>query len=500
MGEEARMDEKVFMAARLAVSPVRIGDGTGRWTPLLPPGGCALEQAADGGWRLMIPGLGLVLKVDDCRRAADDEWSVRSGGAWWRVEFGGDAADCPPGQMSLPQQRRHYDARLGYLLRRHLGPLFRLERLASGHDPFRRFPGRYGRLVFQGAARRTAGLAMYPFQAEEDGTEFLTAALLWFHYCNQLQRRFDRRLLLLFPGDAALGALRLLTLLDPARMTVVPLRYDLDAGELTAVDMERLLSGLAWESGFEFRPRRPLHDNPRARELQREFAPDVTHEKTPHRFDLLACRGLPLVHIYGRAADDLFLGWSPPYIPWSDWSDSRRRDWLRQVVAVRREPSPAPHHPACRLYAERWLESLVVGHIRRFHKDFMPHWTYRQVPTYRGTGRAVLDVLTLGAGGRLAVLEIKTTESCGLLFQALDYWDRVRDGVAGGAFQRAGYFLGKKLAAECPELYLVAPLFRLHKQLGILHRYIRPGIPVHTVEVNLSWRRRLRVVRHELLR
>jgi hypothetical protein len=500
MGEEARMDEPVFLAARLAVSPVRIGDGTGRWTPLLPPGTCALESGPGGEWCLAVPALGLTWTLEDCRSAAAGDWEILSRGAWWRVEFGGESADCPPGQMSLSQQRRYYDARLRHLLRQNLGPLFRLERLASGPDPFGRFPGRYGRLVFRGTARSTAGLAMYPFQEEEDGTEFLTAALLWFHYCGQRRRRFDRRLLLLFPGDAALRALRLLTLLNPALVTAVPLRYDLAAGDLAYVDTDRLLTGLALDSGFEFRPRRPLHDNPLARDLRREFGRDITHEKTPHRFDLLTCRGLPLVHIYGSAAEDLYLGWSPPYIPWSDWSETRRRDWLRQAIAIRREPSPAPHHPACRLYAERWLESLVVGHIRRFHKDFMPHWTYRQVPTYRGTGRAVLDVLTLGAGGRLAVLEVKTAESRGLLFQALDYWERVRDGAAAGAFQRAGYFLGKKLAAEWPELYLVAPLFRLHRQLGILHRYIRPGIPVHTVEVNLSWRRRLRVVRHGILR
>jgi len=493
------MEEVCFLAARLDVSPVRIVDESGRATPLLPPGSCGLESAAGGGFHLCVPVLGLRWTVDECRPAGDDDWEILSRGRRLQVVFGGDEADCPPGQMSLPQRRRYYDARLRHLLPRRLGPLYRLERLASGHDPFQRFPGRYGRLVFGAPSGGVAGLVMYPFQEHEEDTEFLTAALLWFHYCRQRRRRFDRRLLLLFPGTAALRVLRLLTLLDPRRVRVVPVRYDLEAGELAEVNPEPLLAGLALDSGFEFRPRRPLHDNPLVRDLYREFAADLTHEKTPHRFDLLTCRGLPLVHIHGPAAGDLFLGWSPPYIPWADWSDTRRREWLRQVIATRREPSPAAHHPAFRLYAERWLESLVVGNIRRLHKDFLPQWTYRQVPTWRGTGRAVLDVLTLNGDGRLAVLEIKTTESRSLLFQALDYWERVRDGAAGGAFQRAGYFLGQRLAAACPELYLVAPLFRLHRQLAVIHHYLRPGIPIHTVEVNLGWRRRLRVVRHERL-
>ncbi|MBN2433043.1 MAG: hypothetical protein JXQ27_16345 [Acidobacteria bacterium] len=494
------MEEACFLAARCEVSPVRIRDETGRETPLLPPGSCGLEPASDGGICLCVPALGLCWAVDDCRPAGESGWEIVSRGRLLWMEFGEDAADCPPGEMSLPQRRRHYDARLRHLLQRRLGPLYRLERLSSGHDPFQRFPGRYSRLVFGGPTGGVAGLAMYPFQEHEEGTEFLTAALLWFHYCRQRRRRFDCRLLLFFPGEAALRVLRLLTLLDPRRVRVLPLRYDLVAGELERVNVERLLAGLALDSEFEFRPRRPLHENLPARDLHREFVADLVHEKTPHRFDLLTCRGLPLVHIHGPTPADLFLGWSPPYIPWADWTDAHRRDWLREVIAIRREPSPAAHHPAFRLYGERWLESLVVGHIRRFHKAFLPQWTYRQVPTYRGTGRAVLDVLTLQADGRLAVLEIKTTESRRLLFQALDYWERVRDGAAGGAFQRAGYFLGQRLAGGCPELYLVAPLFRLHKHLAVIHHYLRSGIPIHTVEVNLNWRRHLRVVRHELLR
>lgn len=489
-----QLDRKM-LETLFSLCAVRVRRRGGAPGPELPPGACAGLEEVDGRLQVRISGWDGPLTVLSADLGRSEGCRLLGPAGVVEVEFLTDRQACPPGDLGLAQQRRFYDLRLGALLRKRLPPGCRLELAGSGRDTRQRFSGRFCRLAVRTGDAWLAGMALYPFQGAESVAGFLGAALVWFGHCRDTRRRFGGDLLLLFPGDACLHALGRLELLDARRVRPRLLRYDLDAGELEELDPADLRRRLALPVSFEFAAERPLHDNPVVRRLLERFPADLAHEKTPHSFDWLACRGLPLVHVHGPREEDLRLGWEAPLAPWPDWGWDRAVAWLAEACRLRADPPPQPLHEAYRRCPERWMEHLLLQDIRRLDPGLRPEWTYRQVPAYRGTGRAIMDVLSVGPGGRLAVIELKAGEQDALLFQALDYWERVWDGLRTGAFQRSGYFAGLDLRPEPPALVLVTPLFRSHRHLARLASYLQPEIPVTLVEWNLQWRRGWRPVR-----
>ena len=93
------------------------------------------------------------------------------------------------------------------------------------------------------------------------------------------------------------------------------------------------------------------------------------------------------------------------------------------------------------------------------------------------------------------VIELKPHREIGLLLQGLDYWDRVRRHLAGGDFQKAGYFPGIELSSEPPLLYLVSPLFEFHPIMPVLRSYLSPVVRFECTGINADWKRGLKVVR-----
>jgi hypothetical protein len=120
---------------------------------------------------------------------------------------------------------------------------------------------------------------------------------------------------------------------------------------------------------------------------------------------------------------------------------------------------------------------------------------YSQVPTDLEGQRQVIDALTITRQGRLAVIEIKASQDLGLLFQGIDYWDRVEHHLRRRDFQNAGYFPGRNLTLDPPLLYLVAPVFDFHRVNAVLRRYLDPRIPLRCVGINSDWRKGVRVLR-----
>jgi hypothetical protein len=105
-----------------------------------------------------------------------------------------------------------------------------------------------------------------------------------------------------------------------------------------------------------------------------------------------------------------------------------------------------------------------------------------------------LDLLAITRTKRLAVIELKATESLRLPLQAADYWSRIRRHQSLGDLARYGYFAGIELQSAPPLLYLVAPSLRFHPSTGTILRYLSPEIEVIRVGLVENWRRGLRVV------
>jgi len=178
---------------------------------------------------------------------------------------------------------------------------------------------------------------------------------------------------------------------------------------------------------------------------------------------------------------------------------------LRELVArlfTRRSESGDKRDVLYRMQPERWLESelrrdvsLLDAHLDREH-------VYTQVPAFAASDRGMLDLLSVGKDGRLAVIELKADEDLHLALQGLDYWVRVRwhhqqnpDADSGlGEFQRHGYFGGVRLAEGDPRLYLVAPALRVHPATDVVLRYLSPRVEWVLVALDERWRRQIKVV------
>ncbi len=184
---------------------------------------------------------------------------------------------------------------------------------------------------------------------------------------------------------------------------------------------------------------------------------------------------------------------------------------LRELVArlfTRRHGGGSPKDVLFRMAPEAWLESALRQNIGPLTEGqgslarFDPAHVYAQVPAFQAGDRGMLDLLTVTADGRLAVLELKANEDMHFALQGLDYWMRVRwhhtqtvDASTGlGTFQRHGYFAGVRLSAEAPRLYLVAPSLRVHPATEVVLRYVKPEVEWTLLGLHEHWRRTMKVI------
>jgi len=170
------------------------------------------------------------------------------------------------------------------------------------------------------------------------------------------------------------------------------------------------------------------------------------------------------------------------------------REHIFRAMKYRSYPPPAADHFCFRYGEERWLESLVMRQHRRINPDFGPQ-IYSQVPTWVGGDRKILDLLTVTNQGRLAVMELKTQKDLNLIFQGLDYWERVEHHRSRSDFKKAGYFSGIALAELPPLLYLVCPLFEFHRMLVTIRQYLSNDFKICCVGINTDWKRGLKILR-----
>jgi hypothetical protein len=166
---------------------------------------------------------------------------------------------------------------------------------------------------------------------------------------------------------------------------------------------------------------------------------------------------------------------------------------IEEISKARRAGS---RHPLARAHEEAWLESNLIGQIR----DILPVRTeciYPQVPSFAGSERKIIDLLTVTDSGRLAVIEIKASADPDLPFQAFDYWLAVERHRKAGDFEANGYFRGVKLRNEPALLVMVAPLLSFHRTLDRLTPFLPRELPVMQIGINQSWKREIKVLRRK---
>jgi hypothetical protein len=166
---------------------------------------------------------------------------------------------------------------------------------------------------------------------------------------------------------------------------------------------------------------------------------------------------------------------------------------IEEISKTRRAGS---RHPLARAHEEAWLESNLIGQIR----DLLPvrkECIYPQVPSFSGSERKIIDLLTVTDSGRLAVIEIKASADPDLPFQAFDYWLAVERHRQAGDFEANGYFRGVEVRNEPALLVMVAPLLSFHRTLDRLTPFLPRELPMMQIGINQSWKREIKVLRRK---
>ncbi len=154
-------------------------------------------------------------------------------------------------------------------------------------------------------------------------------------------------------------------------------------------------------------------------------------------------------------------------------------------------------HPLARAYEERWLESNLIGEIRRLLPSIDSRFVYPQVPSFAGEDRNIIDMLTVTENGRLVVIEIKASPDPDLPFQALDYWIAVERHRKAGDFTRKGYFPGIHVRNDPAMLVLVAPLLAFHKTTSRLIAALPAEVPLLEIGINQAWKKEIKILRRK---
>ncbi len=422
-------------------------------------------------------------KVKECRLRADGLHLRVSERTWVRQPLGLDSA----GVRS--RFRRAFQQRL-----ERLRPPLKVERLQSGTDRNRHHSAAFIRMVLRRGSRRIAAVAAYPAESREGEGRFLTEAVLWWHELRASGQAFSE-LRLYSPSD---WGERLIDLFPLLKIPIVCLRYDQKALEgaskkpafvrvyPSASSASRISSPYVLRPFCERVPP-PLLE---LREENPDF--DLVFRSRRWEFSFL---GYPLAWQCSDGADDSVRFGMRGESPLALNSETLPRLGRLIEDARRLRSFPAPD-PGCGLYRwgpERWLESLVLRDHRRIDRSFVEA-VYCQVPTCLDENRKVVDILTATRNGRLAVVELKPEKDLGLVFQGLDYWDRVQRHLLRGEIQEAGYFPGMRMSTEAPLLYLVGPLFEFHRALPRMVRYLKGEVEIRCVGVGLNWRAGLKIL------
>lgn len=368
--------------------------------------------------------------------------------------------------------RKDFRERFRALLGRQF-PGASIERLSTDRDLNRSFSEHYARAVLKRGQQIWAAIGCSEAEGQGAASAILTQGLLWLDHVHASS------LHLFVPESAAATTAHRLAWLDPARAEYHLLAMPSSDGfsrtiePLTPIDISNRGNLRTELRG----PRTCAAIFPEARDRLRDIAafPGVDEEITPRGELSLRYRGLEVAH-----ADAL--------------SVTVTETPLTEIACVRNPDSTDRRNPLYTRSAERWMESILKQDLTPLSLDLEGSPVYSQILSEAGRARGLMDLLAITKTGRLVVIELKADEDQNLVFQALDYWMRVRWHLERGDLQTAGFFPGRSISPQPPLLWLVFPSIRLHPANDIVMKYLSPLVPVSRLGVNEDWRKGIHVV------
>jgi hypothetical protein len=418
----------------------------------------------------------LVLAVERFGRARPD-----------RLEFVRIDFERPARELA----RDEFCARLKGILARQF-PDETVESITSSADLEHSLSGNYARGLLKCGSSYSAFLAVPDGESQDSVNNSLTFALLWLDRVRTTMHRGTvGAVRLMVPKDACgVVAHRLAALRRGVQVEL----YELDGARdaLEKIDPRRAGNLRTWlvpsrECEGLLAKARPELDPIVALDSQAI----TVHPSTASREVVLRYRGLA----FGRWDDGrVFFGSNDITQELTAGTRPAFDRLLKELNTYRHPLATDTRHSFYRAQPERWLEAIVRNDVTRVDAALDFRFVYSQVFAGSGSEHGIIDVLTITRAGRLAILELKTSEHIHLPLQAADYWLRVRRHLESGEFRNYGFFPGVEVQQTPPLVYLVAPALRFHPVTGTLLRCVASEMEVVRVGLTESWRRGIRVV------
>lgn len=378
-------------------------------------------------------------------------------------------------------------------------PGAKLERsaLSPGARPGQ--PGRYARILLRQKHQRLAVTGSVASSRPSDADAFLSSALMWFRRTSERARPPYVQQLRLVVESA---------LVKPTIQRIALLRKSLQEA-IAVYEVDPHLSELKL---VYVPPREDLWKRRLARfppvlaaapsEITKRLiglAPEAIDVVSARHGETLRYFGLPFARVRKVIGTERV---------WFGIEGLRRRmleektedeltNLLTALIEHRSASASDHHHALYRNAAEAWLESLLRRDITRLDPGLIIAPLHAQFRTSRAgmVGVRPIDLLALRRDGRLAVIELKVSESREHVLQGADYWQRVEAHRRRGHISRAKLFGDRKIRDEPPLIYLVAPTLRIHPAFNALARSIAPDIEIYRFDINEDWRVGVRVMR-----
>ncbi|HKO99456.1 MAG TPA: hypothetical protein VJU86_20820 [Pyrinomonadaceae bacterium] len=375
----------------------------------------------------------------------------------------------------------------------------KVERCALSPGARRGQPGRYARIVLFQKRHRIAVTGSVASSQASDADSFLAAALLWFKRIGERAKApYIKELWLVVGTSLAKPVLQRVSLLTKSWQEAIRV-YEVDEQLTEIKSLEVPTRSDLWKRRLaRFPPATPVESSQLTRRLQgiEPEAIDVVHVR---HGQTLRYFGLPFARVRRVMGE---------HRVWFGVEGSRRQlldhgteNECISLIAELKEHRSADamdhHHALYRNAGEAWLESLLRRDVTRLDPGLIIAPLHAQFRIARGGAPGVrpIDLLALRHDGRLAVIELKVSESREHVFQGADYWQRVEAHRRRGHITRAKLFGERKISNEPPLIYLVAPTLRVHPAFNTLAMCISPDIEIYRFDINEDWRHGVRVMR-----
>ena len=352
--------------------------------------------------------------------------------------------------------------------------------------------GNYVRGVLKSGKSSWAVIAEPEYDSSANAGRCLAFALLWLERLRPLvEGKPVAGLRLLLSKESVAPMAHLLAVLNP-KLRVELYQYDRTREIAEEIEPSSLANLSSWL--VPMRETQYLLDRAQAQlESIKSLAPSriTLHPSVQKRQICLRFRGLS----FALWEDGkIFFGAPDAREQLNDGNQLAFKQMLHELEIHRNPLASDVMRSQFRAQPERWLEALVRDDVTRIDPALDPRFAYAQVLANAGGDHGILDVLTVSRSGRLAILELKTTEFLNLPLQAADYLLRIKRHLEQGDIVRYGYFPGVELQSAPPIMYLVAPALRFHPATDAILRNLSPQIEIVRVGLAENWRRGLRVV------